>query len=42
METAPLILEASPAFLSPATETRERLLAAAARASRLLLEATGT
>ena len=40
METAPLILEAGPAFLAPATETREKLLAAAARASRLLLEAT--
>jgi signal transduction histidine kinase len=41
METAvPLILEAGPAFLSPAAETREKLLAAAARASRLLLEAT--
>jgi hypothetical protein len=38
METAPLLLEAAPAFLSPATETREKLLAAAARASRLLLE----
>jgi signal transduction histidine kinase len=40
METAPLLLEAGPAFLSPATETREKLLAAAARASRLLLEST--
>jgi signal transduction histidine kinase len=35
---APLILEGSPPFVSPAAETREKLLAATARASRLLLE----
>ena len=34
----PLILEGAPPFVSPAAETREKLLAAAARASRLLLE----
>src|SRR5689334_13905093 len=33
-----LILEGSPPFVSPAAETREKLLAATARASRLLLE----
>jgi signal transduction histidine kinase len=33
-----LILDGSAPFLSPAAETREKLLAAAARASRLLLE----
>jgi len=35
---APLILEGAPPFVSPAAETREKLLAATARASRLLLE----
>jgi signal transduction histidine kinase len=35
---APLILDGSAPFLSPAAETREKLLAATARASRLLLE----
>jgi hypothetical protein len=35
---SPLILDGAPAFAAPAAETRERLLAAAARASRLLLE----
>src|SRR3954468_4741435 len=35
---APLILEGTPPFVSPAAETREKLLAATARASRLLLE----
>jgi signal transduction histidine kinase len=40
METAPLVLDVGPAFVSPAAETREKLLAAAARASRLLLEST--
>src|SRR3954467_2474716 len=35
---SPLVLEGSPPFISPAAETREKLLAATARASRLLLE----
>jgi signal transduction histidine kinase len=35
-----LVLEGGPAFLAPTAETREKLLAAAARASRLLLEST--
>jgi signal transduction histidine kinase len=34
----PLVLEGAPPFVSPVAETREKLLAAAARASRLLLE----
>ncbi len=38
--SSPLILDGGPAFLAPNTETREKLLAAAARASRLLLEST--
>ena len=33
-----LVLEGAPPFISPAAETREKLLAATARASRLLLE----
>src|SRR5262245_58685233 len=36
----PLILDGAPAFLAPNAETREKLLAAAARASCLLLEST--
>ena len=40
MKTNPLILEGVPAFIAPTAETREKLLAAAARASRLLLEST--
>lgn len=36
----PLVLEGSPALLAPTAETREKLLSAAARASRLLLEST--
>src|SRR6476659_8340147 len=35
---APLVLDGSAPFVSPAAETREKLLAATARASRLLLE----
>src|SRR3954468_19342171 len=35
---APLILEGNTPFVSPAAETREKLLAATARASRMLLE----
>jgi len=34
----PLVLDGAPPFAAPTAETRERLLAAAARASRLLLE----
>src|SRR5262252_272929 len=40
METTPLVLEPGPPFIAPAAETREKLLSAAARASRLLLEST--
>jgi signal transduction histidine kinase len=40
METSPLILDPNPPFIAPAAETREKLLSAAARASRLLLEST--
>lgn len=35
---SPLVLDGAPAFISPVAETREKLLAATARASRLLLE----
>src|SRR3954464_6089150 len=40
METSPLILDPNPPFIAPAAESREKLLSAAARASRLLLEST--
>ncbi len=38
--SSPQILDGGPAFQAPDAETREKLLAAAARASRLLLEST--
>src|SRR3954465_1607253 len=40
METIPLVLDPNPPFIAPAAESREKLLSAAARASRLLLEST--